>query len=223
MGCCGWAQAKTLVGLCSQRSAWKRDRANSGYGFIYLYTPLHLQGHGKFAQACWRTSYCWPYCPICPEMFASYQIDPYLLIYLTAFEHGDSALSIHCALKGHEPQTGQTDLRKPVQSLSVWEYLHRPKDSLHDKGQKDPMAPTHPLRAAGISSRLSQSCSWVNWCSGAIWGNYLMNSFIEQTAEIEREREEIVRKDVWNGARCGTTADTKAESGILELQTPWKM
>lgn len=84
-----------------------------------------------------------------------------------------------------------------------WAYLHHPKDSLHGKGQKDPMAPALPLRAAGISSRLTQSCSWVNWCLGAVCGNYLMNSFIEQTTEIERERDERVRKrDVWNRVRC---------------------
>lgn len=62
----------------------------------------------------------------------------------------------------------------------------------------------HPLRAAGILSRLSawKSCLWVNWCPGAVFGNYLMYSFIEQTAEIERERDERVRKVIWNREKC---------------------
>lgn len=68
------------------------------------------------------------------------------------------------------------------------------KGFTHDKREKDPMAPAHPLRATGISSRLSQSCSLINWCWGPICGNCLINSFMEQTAEIEREREERVKR-----------------------------
>lgn len=35
--------------------------------------------------------------------------------------------------------------------------LRHPKDSPYGGGQKDPVAPAYPLRAAGISSRLTQS------------------------------------------------------------------
>lgn len=119
MSCWGWAQGKTLVGLCLQRSAWKRDRANSGYGFIYLYISL-LYSRGmetlhkpagesaaagatvQSAQRCLHLWFNWSIPTNLSNCFWTWWFQ-----------------SIQCAQNGHEHQTGETDLRKPFQILPV--------------------------------------------------------------------------------------------------------